>query len=453
MIKIEELVLKAKCGNKDAYSELFGLVYKDLYKIALSKLHNSTDAEDAIQDAFINAYQKLYTLDNNRHFKAWIIRILKNKCYRILNKKKETPTSIEDYPSPNFNTDTIHDILDFHNMLEHLNKTEKEIFRLRYEDGLSIKEISRVLNINENTIKTHLNRGKKKLGKSLKPITIMLVLFAFLVTSVIATCIYNYVKELFEISSVGKENDGILMAIENLEWFQDVDMDYIDLGDGYKIKVDYLLMDEMNLYLIFDFFSEKDISKFEDLVFNDLIITNENNDIICNFGDIFSNQFSKYVGDKLIENDSHHIKLLTYMYTDSFPISKKLNISFSKITLAKKLKYKESIYSPITLQIPLLDKFTNRTYTSFSSNCSNVKKAIITETGFYAIISINDFGKLEDFYLTDNFNNNYKCYFSTINHYDTTYNYEYIIFSSFNDSSVSSLKLIINDDEYILHKN
>ncbi|MCI8519242.1 MAG: RNA polymerase sigma factor, partial [Clostridia bacterium] len=227
---MENLVVEAKKGNKEAYSELFGSVYNDLYKIAMSKVHNDADAKDAIQNAFFTAFKNINNLHHNKNFKAWISRILRNKCYALLRKRKETTTSLEDYPSPDFNTDNIDDIVDFRNMLERLNKVEKEVIKLKYEDGLSIKEISSLLNINENTVKTHLSRGKQKLSRSIKPVTIMIILCAFLVTSVIAACIISYVKELFDINSAGRHNEGVLEAIEHLEWFQDVDMDYIDLG-------------------------------------------------------------------------------------------------------------------------------------------------------------------------------------------------------------------------------
>ena len=330
---MEDLVVEAKKGNKEAYSELFGSVYNDLYKIAMSKVHNDADAKDAIQNAFFTAFKNINSLCYNKNFKAWISRILKNKCYALLRKRKETTASLEDYPSSDFNTDNVNDIVDFHNMLERLNKTEKEVIKLKYEDGLSIKEISNILNINENTVKTHLSRGKQKLSRSIKPVTIMLILCVFLVTSVIAACIVSYVKELFDINIAGRHNEGVLEAIEHLEWFQDVDMDYIDLGSGYKIKVDYLLMDEMNLYLIFDFISEKNISQFKDITLPTLKINNENGDIIFDRTKFFSNQYGIYIGDKIIENNSHNIKYLVSIYTDRFPISKTLNINFSKITL------------------------------------------------------------------------------------------------------------------------
>jgi len=449
---MENLVVEAKKGNKEAYSELFGSVYNDLYKIAMSKVHNDADAKDAIQNAFFTAFKNINNLHHNKNFKAWISRILRNKCYALLRKRKETTTSLEDYPSPDFNTDNIDDIVDFRNMLERLNKVEKEVIKLKYEDGLSIKEISSLLNINENTVKTHLSRGKQKLSRSIKPVTIMIILCAFLVTSVIAACIISYVKELFDINSAGRHNEGVLEAIEHLEWFQDVDMDYIDLGDGYKIKVDYLLMDEMNLYLIFDFMSENDISQFEDITLPTLKIDNEYGDVICDRTKLFSNQYGIYVGDKIIENTSHHMKYLVSIYTDSFPISKTLNINFSKITLAKKIQNKIEIYRPSSFSIDLLDKFIERDYISYIPNNNAVKRAIITETGFYSIITLENTDILKKISLVDANNTHYKCYYTTLTYPDLEKR-KYIVFSNYNSTDSDTLKLIIDNNEYFLLKN
>ena len=93
-----------------------------------------------------------------------------------------------------------------------------------------------------------------------------------------------------------------------MEWYQQVDMDYIDLDDGYKIKVDYILMDEMNLYMVVDLESEKDISEYDYITFSGLKIINENGEIICDEGSVLNKQYAKVLGDKTIENRENHIK-------------------------------------------------------------------------------------------------------------------------------------------------
>lgn len=241
------------------------------------------------------------------------------------------------------------------------------------------------------------------------------------------------------------------MAIENLDWYQQVDMSYIDLGNGYKIKFDYLLIDEMNLYLVLDFESENDISKFKNISLSNLKITNENNITICDRGNMIPEQVQLAIGDKLIEKDEHHMKSLIYMYTDSFPISKTLNISFSEIALYTK-KSINSIKYQVDFKLDLSEKFVNRSYTSYSSNESKIKKAIVTETGFYAIIETEN-TQIEKIELVDNDNFVHECYTHTLSNYNDYGTLEYIVISDFNNIESERLKLIMYNNEIELLKS
>lgn len=457
-MEIEDLIEKAKNGDKEAYSELIASIQVDLYKIAKSRLKTVEDSQDAVQETIINAYLGIHKLKNNKTFKSWIIKILINECNHIYNKHKRNSEIDQKFISSSKTEEHFDDNLDFDNMIKSLNEKEKKIFKLHYEDGFSIKQVSNMLDINENTIKTALNRGKLKIKKSYKPATIfMFILCVLVATSVIAVSIISYIKGLFELNSIGADNSGVLMAIENSNWFQETNMDYIDLDNTYKVKLDYLLMDEMNLYLVFDITAEEDISKFTDVLLPDLKITDENNNVICDESNIFNEQYSKRMSAKLIENNENHIKALVYMYTDSFPISKTLDISFSKLSFLSKSIFGSrqflDVSGNVNFKIELADKFINRNYTTYKSENPNIEKAIITETGFYAIIKSDTFITPGRSYLIDKANNSYTCYTDSINFNDNSYTLKYIVTSQFNNTDEHTLKLVVNNLEYIITKN
>ena len=207
----------------------------------------------------------------------------------------------------------------------------------------------------------------------------------------------------------------------------------------------------MNLYLVLDFESENDISKFKNISLNDLKIVNENNEVICDRENVLSDQTRKILGDKLIENDSHHMKSLIYMYTDAFPISKSLDISFSEITLYTKNK-RNVINYDTHLQIDLSEKFINRKNIYYASKENTVKKAIITETGFYAIIETNNIDGLK-INLLDEHGNIYNCYSHPLLSYNESNNLEYMVIANFNNSDNEILKLVISDNEIELIKD
>lgn len=234
-------------------------------------------------------------------------------------------------------------------------------------------------------------------------------------------------------------------------------MDYIDLGDGYKISADYLLMDEMNLYMVLNITSEKDVSKITDVSFTDLKIIDESGNVICDKSNALAEQYSKNFGVKIIENENHNIKILVYMYTDSFPKSKTLDISLSQIQLLSKSFPKTKIFSDIhtsaNFKIELADKFINRSYTTYISKSPEIEKAIITETGFYAIVKSSDFINCNNVYLLDENNNSYNCYFTGTNFYDNSYTINYFVTSTLNNTEYRNLKLIIDNNQYKLIKN
>ncbi len=416
----------------------------------MSRLKDEDNVQDAIQNTILNAYLNIEKLRNSKYFKSWITRILINECNRIYRNSKKDEKLLEKYSSNTVQCTS--KALDFDSIIEILDDSKKKIFELYYKDELTVKEISKKLNMSENTIKSELSRGRKKIRSSFKQVSIIIVILCLLVTtSVIAISIISYIKSLFDLNSVGAKNDGVLMAIENLDWYQQVDMSYIDLGNGYKIKFDYLLIDEMNLYLVLDFESENDISKFKNISLNDLKIVNENNEVICDRENVLSDQTRKILGDKLIENDSHHMKSLIYMYTDAFPISKSLDISFSEITLYTKNK-RNVINYDTHLQIDLSEKFINRKYIYYASKENTVKKAIITETGFYAIIETNNIDGLK-INLLDEHGNIYNCYSHPLLSYNESNKLEYMVIANFNNSDNEILKLVISDNEIELIKD
>lgn len=167
---MEELVKKAKKGNEEAFSKLIISEKEGLYKLAVSRMKTIEDAEDVIQETVIEAYVKIRKIRKHEAFNSWIRTILINKINTFYERKTKKDIKIKNKLMENFekqNTDTnmlkTEEDMDFRILLNKLEDEEKTIILLYYNDGYKVKEISQMLGMNENTVKTKLARARKKI--------------------------------------------------------------------------------------------------------------------------------------------------------------------------------------------------------------------------------------------------------------------------------------------------
>lgn len=171
---MDDLINKAKNGDKTAFTYLIQDIQNDLYRIAKTRLSDDNDISDAIQETMINAYRNIKKLKNSDTFKSWIIKILINECNKIYKKKfknknifnkliKET----SDYGSDN-SIQNSNSKIDFELMIDKLSYDEKLIVTLYYNSNYSCNEIADILNMNANTVKSKLLRTKDKIKKYYK---------------------------------------------------------------------------------------------------------------------------------------------------------------------------------------------------------------------------------------------------------------------------------------------
>ena len=161
-------VRRAQAGDPKAFAELYSLVYKDLYRIALLNLNNQHDASDVVSDTVLEAYSSITKLRDEKAFKAWITKILtvkiKNKrreYSQINNFREELDDLDEDI------TDTAGEInIDSMNVMEgfkQLSAEERMVLSLSVVSGYKSEEIARMFGTNANTVRSKVARAKSKL--------------------------------------------------------------------------------------------------------------------------------------------------------------------------------------------------------------------------------------------------------------------------------------------------
>ncbi|MDE7273512.1 MAG: sigma-70 family RNA polymerase sigma factor [Lachnospiraceae bacterium] len=166
MNTVNTLVRRARRGDAEAFIALIEECKMTLQRVALGYLRNEEDVADAIQDTILDAYEHIENLKREEYFKTWLVRILINRCtkrYRMNQHK----AYLEDYSE-----EAQHDVgkadVEFREMLSILPDDSRVIFQLYYGEQFTIREIAAILDMNENTIKSRLHRGKEQLRVALE---------------------------------------------------------------------------------------------------------------------------------------------------------------------------------------------------------------------------------------------------------------------------------------------
>ena len=129
-----------------------------MFLLAVSIVKNYHDAEDAVAETMLRAYEKIHTLDDKEYFKFWIMQILVNNARMILRKNKRVVCTEEMDRYMLGNSECISDVWETVLALEDELRT---IVVLYYYQGFKISEIANVLDLPEGTIKSRLSRARK----------------------------------------------------------------------------------------------------------------------------------------------------------------------------------------------------------------------------------------------------------------------------------------------------
>ena len=93
------LIRRAKRGDVKAFSELYSRIYVELYKFALYTLKHPQEAEDAVSDTVMAAYEKISNLKKEESFRNWIFTILSNHCKNQFRKRRQA-YELDEAPTP-----------------------------------------------------------------------------------------------------------------------------------------------------------------------------------------------------------------------------------------------------------------------------------------------------------------------------------------------------------------
>ncbi|WP_417885672.1 RNA polymerase sigma factor [Zunongwangia sp.] len=169
-----QLLEACKNNSRKAQLKLYNKYSEGMYYIALRFMNDTQEAEDAMQEGFIKAFDKLHQFTGEVTFGAWLKKIVVNKCLDKLKAKKLELIALNEQVLGKVDEDSSWAVEDEVTVTEIKEKMNNLPEKYRYPlllflvEGYDHEEISEILNISQVASRTLVHRGKKKLQEELK---------------------------------------------------------------------------------------------------------------------------------------------------------------------------------------------------------------------------------------------------------------------------------------------
>ncbi len=150
----------------DEFMQYYEKVYPQMYRTALYYMRNCQEAEDAVQDAVLIAYEKFCQLRDKEKFAPWIMQILVNRCKRRMREWFRRESDIEDLSvshEPDFAMASA-----VKQVFWELKEEERLIVGLSVFGGYTSEEIAGILDKNHSTVRSRYRRALQKMRKKLE---------------------------------------------------------------------------------------------------------------------------------------------------------------------------------------------------------------------------------------------------------------------------------------------
>lgn len=162
-------------GDVRSFESLVEKYEVTILKFIYSMIRDKQIAEDITQEVFITVYNKLNTFDNRYKFSNWILRIAKNRCIDYIRKvKKVSESNIEDFVGLKSKEITPEEAVEFKEtkqvITEYINTLsdiDKQIMILRYSQKATFSDISKILDINESSVKRRYYKIKEQFKRKI----------------------------------------------------------------------------------------------------------------------------------------------------------------------------------------------------------------------------------------------------------------------------------------------
>lgn len=170
-----ELVAECKQGSKKACYELYRLYAKAMLNVAFRIVGNTDEAEDVLQEAFLDAFNRIKDFRQETTFGLWLKQIVVHRAINLLRKRKMDLVGMEGDEleniadeEPDDHEETQYKVAQVKEAMKELPEGYRVVISLYLLEGYDHEEIGQILNITENTSRTQFLRAKRKLSDILR---------------------------------------------------------------------------------------------------------------------------------------------------------------------------------------------------------------------------------------------------------------------------------------------
>jgi RNA polymerase sigma factor (sigma-70 family) len=171
----DELVERCKSGDTTGYETLYRRYAKAMYNTSLRIVNNTADAEDVLQEAFLDAFRSLNEFHYRSTFGSWLKKIVVNKSINILRKRKMHLVEIDESGAHSLIDDDKIDEAELQLKVDEVKRGiqllpdgYRTVITLYLLEGYDQEEIADIMGITHNTVRTQYIRAKQRLLNIIK---------------------------------------------------------------------------------------------------------------------------------------------------------------------------------------------------------------------------------------------------------------------------------------------
>jgi RNA polymerase sigma-70 factor (ECF subfamily) len=174
-----KLIEECRGGNFNNFRKLVELTSPFAYSVAFRMLGNEDQAKDVVQETMVTIWQKLKKIKSAEVYKTWIYRVVVNKCYDVMRKRKRNPEFVADEqtwrvisnrisegPSAALENGETSKIIGI--LTGRLSSKQKAVFVLSDLEGLSNDEVSEITGISKSAVKANLYHARKSISEKVE---------------------------------------------------------------------------------------------------------------------------------------------------------------------------------------------------------------------------------------------------------------------------------------------